>query len=116
MGKKPRVVKVLIYVKFNEFKALQGVNIGALQNALRQYISRKGNGKDCLAFVAVVPTFAASNFVQVELAALNEKIDFVNDTNASDGIASLIDDFFDLDFDGFIVRQIEDSIAAEGNF
>ncbi len=116
MAKKLRVVKALIYVKFNEFKALQGVNIGALQDSLRQYISRKGNGKDCLCLVAVVPTFAASNFVEVELVALNENIDFVNDTDAADGIASLIDDFFDLDFDGFIVRQAEDPLIVQGNF
>ncbi len=115
MAKKSRVIKVSIYVKFEEFDHLKGAKLGDLQESLRRFMSKRGNGKDCASIVRVIPTFAPSNTVEVELVALNENIDFVNDTNAVSEIVEAIDEYLDVDFDNFVVKQAEDPMAICGN-
>ena len=115
MAKKPRIIKASVYVRFDEFDRLKGVRLGDLQESLRQFMSKRGNGKDCASIVRVIPTFAPSNTVEVELIALNEDIDFISETNAESEIVKAIDDYFDVDFDNFIVKQVEDPMTIRGN-
>lgn len=113
MARKLRLIKTSIYVKHDQFSTLNNVDFNNLQNALKQYISKRGDGKDCTSIVRVFPTLASSNTVDIELAAFREDIDLVNNI-VVDGITNILDEFIDLDFTHFIVKQTRESMIISG--
>ena len=58
---------------------------------------------------------ASSNTVDIELAAFREDIDLVNNI-VVDGITNILDEFIDLDFTHFIVKQTRESMIISGIF
>lgn len=115
MAKKLRLIKMSIYIKHDQFKELEDVDFDSMQNALKQFVSKRGNGKDCVSIVRVFPTLASSNTVDVELTAFNEDIDFIGETDAVDGIANIIDNFIDLEISHLVVKQTNDPLEIRGD-
>lgn len=115
MSKKLRLIKTSIFIKHDQFKELEDVNFDELQDSLKQFFSKRGNGKDCVSIVRVFPTLVSSNTVDVELTAFNEDIDFLDETDASDGIINIIDGYIDLEFSHFVIKQINDPLEIRGD-
>lgn len=115
MSKKLRLIKTSIYVKHDQFNELEGVDFDELQDSLKQFISKKDNGKDWVSIVRVFPTLASSNTVDVELTAFNEEIDFISETNATDGLVSIIENYIDLEISHLIVKQTNDPLEIRGD-
>ena len=115
MSKKLRLIKTNIYVKHDQLKELEDADFIGLQDSLKNYISARGNGKNCVSIVRVIPTLASENTVDVELVAFREDIDFVNETDADDGIRSIIDNYLDIDLGHFFIKQTLDSITIMGD-
>ncbi len=116
MAKKFRLIITSLYIKHDQFNELGVVNFNALQESLKQYISRRGNGKDCVSIVRAFPVMASSNTADVELTAFNENINFINETDASDGITDIIDDYIDLEFSRIVIKQTNGPIEIRGVF
>ncbi len=116
MARKIRLIKTTFYIKHNDFNELENTDFSELQNELRDFFSKRGNGKDCLSIVRVLPTLASSNTADVELVAFTEDIDFINETNAADGIADIINQYLDIDISHVLIKQSVDPFVAMGDF
>lgn len=116
MAKKLRLIKTSIYVKQDQFIRLNNVDFDGLQKILKQFFSKKGNGKDCVSIVRAFPTLATSNTIDIELAAFREDIDFINKTDIIDDIADAIKDFIGLEFAYLTVKQNHESLEIRGVF
>lgn len=114
MAKKLRLIKTSIYVKRDEFSNLEGVDFSGLQAELKNLMSKRGDGRNCVSIVRVFPTLASSNTVDVELTAFNEDINFIDETDATDQIEALIDGFIDVDFSHFVFKQTNDPLEIMG--
>ncbi len=67
MSKKLRLIKTTIYVRHDQFNELEGTDFNELQEPLRSFVSKKGNSKDCVSIVRVLPTLASENTVDIEI-------------------------------------------------
>lgn len=114
MSKKIRLVRANLFVKHDQIQELQGTSLKELQIALRFYISKRTNGKQCVSIVRVIPVLASDNTAEVELAAFNEDISLIHDTDAVDGIEDLINSYLDIDFKYITVKEITDPLSIVG--
>ena len=115
MSKKVRLIKTTIYVRHDQFNELEGTDFNELQESLRSFVSKKGNGKDCVSIVRVLPTLASENTVDIELVAFSEDIDFIHETDAADGIQNIIDNYLDIDIGHMVVKQATDPLIIMGD-
>lgn len=115
MSKKLRLIKTTIYVRHDQFNELEGTDFNELQESLRLFVSKKGNGKDCVSIVRVLPTLASENTVDIELVAFSEDIDFINETDAADGIQNIIDNYLDIEIGHMVVKQATDPLIIMGD-
>ena len=115
MTEKLRLIKTNIYIRHDQFKELEDVDFDSLQEALKNFISKNGKGKSCVSIVRVFPALASSNTVDIELTTFNEDIDFINETNATDGISDIINGFIDVDFSHLVVKQTNDPLEIRGD-
>lgn len=115
MSRKLRLIKTSIYVQYDQFNELKDVNFAELQGCLKQFFSKRGDGKNCVSIVRVFPTLASSNTIDIELAAFHEEISFLDETDAPDDIIKIIDEYIDLEFSHFIIKQINDPLQISGD-
>lgn len=115
MSKKLRLIKVNIYARHDQFDALEGTDFGELQESLKNFVSKRGGGKDCVSIVRVLPTLAAENTVDVELVTFNEDLNLVNDTNAAEGIRDILDSYLDIDIGYISITQNTEAYIIFGD-
>ncbi len=115
MSKKLRLIKTNIYVRHDQFDDLEGTDFGELQESLKNFVSKRGVGKDCISIVRVLPTLASENTVDVELVVFNEDLNLVNETNAADGIRDIIDSYLDIDIGHITVTQNTEAFIIFGD-
>lgn len=115
MSKKTRLIKTNVFVCHDQLSRLDSADLSELQETLRNYISKRGKGQDCVSILRIIPTLASENSIDIELVAFAEDIDFIHETDASDGLQNILDNYLDIEIGHFTIKQVTDPVVIIGD-
>ena len=114
--KKLRLIKTSVFVRHDQLTQLQETDFIGLQDALKNYFSKRGNGKNCVSILRIFPVLSSENSIDIELTAFNEDKDFLGSTQASDDIKDIILSVLEIEISYITFQQVTNPITIMGDF